>query len=413
MRTPVLEYIKLLDRRPDVIAKLLLDHVKTYDLRDEEELGIVELWRNNPQLAESLFSAYCEHESLGDAALLKLLEFWKNGSDTAGCFLQKYSAQWSLGYRVETELIKGDSLKFGDFLLSYSKRHDFFEDTQVALVELLPNSLAIVLLKAQRSYEESTLLKLLDIWQQYPNEVADIIKNKKALKCMFEDKKVMLKLTNLLETMPEDFGAKEIFEEYLRYDDIGSACYVEVPLALLDYIEKGLEKVSAVAKDLMVLYTKRLPVYDKRFEQKLMKLFKADPAVMYNIVLQALQRSHSEYIGKELVDLWQAGSKEAYNLLTATKLDSKSVASKIFNLWRQGVPDAYELLVAQGNNLFLEDKEQIELAELLGQGSKEAYKLLYAHTHYPGHKLCPEALMKLALCKTPHADEIIKRATRS
>lgn len=403
-----MEYIKLLDRRPDVIAKLLLDHVKTYSLSDEEQLGIVELWRKNSQLAESLFSAYCEHYSLCDAALLKLLEFWKNGSDTAGCFLQKYCAQWSLGIKVEKELIKSDSA--GSFLLAYSKKHDFCEDAQLELVGLLPNSLAIVLLKAQHSYAESTLMKLLDIWAQYPNEVADIIKNKKALQGMFVHKWTLLKLTNLLETMPEDFGVKEILEEYLRYDDIGSACYVEVPLALLDYIEKGPEKVSTVAKDLMVLYTKRLPVYDKRFEQKLMKLFKADPAGMYNIVLQVVQRSHSEDIERELVDLWLAGSKEAYNLLSR---ESESVASKIFNLWRQGVPEAYELLVAQGNNLFLKDKEQIELAELLGQGSKEAYKLLYAHTHYPGHKLCPEALMKLALCKIPQADEIVKRATKS
>lgn len=408
-----MEYIKLLDRRPDVIAKLLLDHVKTYSLSDEEQLGIVELWRKNSQLAESLFSAYCEHDSLCEATLLKLLEFCRNGSVSAGYFLQKYSAQWSLGIKVEKELIKSDSFKAGSFLLAYSKKHDFCEDAQLELVGLLPNSLAIVLLKAQRSYAESTLMKLLDIWAQYPNEVADIIKNKKALQGMFVHKWTLLKLTNLLETMPEDFGVKEILEEYLRYDDIGSACYVEVPLALLDYIEKGPEKVSAVAKDLMVLYTKRLPVYDKRFEQKLMKLFKADPAGMYNIVLQAVQRSHSEEIEGELADLWLSGSKEAYNLLSTTEWDSKSVASKIFNLWRQGVPEAYELLVAQGNNLFLKDKEQIELAELLGQGSKEAYKLLYAHTHYPGHKLCPEALMKLALCKIPQAGEIVKRATKS
>ena len=402
MENPVLEYIKLLDRRPDVIAKILLEHVKTYKLSDEEQLGIVELWLKNPQLAESLFSAYCEQNSLGEATLLRLLELWKNGSDSAGCFLQKYGAKWSLGTKVETELVKSDFFEVESFLLSYSKKHIFCEDAQVALVELIPNSLAIVLLKAQRSYAKSTLLKMLDIWTQYPEVVSGIIFSDKCLESIFEKKDVLLKVLDFIEEKPDEVS--KIVLAYQQYNGREYPIFIEIMEKLLNYIEKGSES----AKKLFASCSECLSFYGDICE-KIMVIFKEKPADMYSIVSSVVKKDHDDCMDTELIKLWQGGSKEAYNLLMVSYCIDPGDTAKVFALWQQGVPGAYEILKAQDINLLLGNNVQIKLVDLLGKGSEEAYNLLFAHTHYPGHKLCPEALMKLALIETPEADTIIKR----
>ena len=70
--------------------------------------------------------------------------------------------------------------------------------------------------------------------------------------------------------------------------------------------------------------------------------------------------------------------------------------------------NAYEILKAQDVDIFLGDKEQMELVNLMEQDSKEAYTLLFNHSYYPGHRFCPEVLLKLAKSKKPEADVILK-----
>lgn len=412
----VLEYIKLLERRPDVGEMLLISHARRYDLDAEDQMALVKLWSQSPNVAEKVLTTYIEHKLLREETLIELFKLWQNGSASAGNFCQMYSKGrlTTISCNVDLYLIdlwQNGSKEAGDFLLNYGKKHTFRSAAQVKFIDLFPNSIAIMLMRSQKAYSKDALLKLLDIWAQFPDEVSGMLLSENGLKSIFTKNEVLFKVMELIEEKPED--AKKIMIAYLQHDNLSYTNYQEVQNKILDYIENGSKKVSSVAKELMILFVNRVFSFDKDLCKKVMKLFKADPENMYDILQEMVQHIHSDTIDANLIELWQSGSNEAYKLLLVTKDISKDNLAKIFNLWRQNVPGAYKILNARGTDLFLGDKEQLELVELLGEGSKEAYNLLFAHTYYPGHSLCAEALVKLAKYEQPRADEILKRAIRT
>lgn len=410
------EYIRLLEKKPDVAEMLLTDLVRCYDLRNEEQMELVKLWSKNPCVAKRLLSTYSEHKLICDEVLIELVKLLLNGSTSAGNFLQKYDEQKGLRDKVQMFLIdlwQNGSNEAGDFLLKRRKQHDFCADAQVKFVGLFPNSIAIMLMKGQRSYSKKALLKLLDIWMQYPDEVSSILLKENCLEEIFENGDVLLRILEFIETKPND--VKKIMHAYLQYKNLCYTNFMEIQEKVLEYVEKGSENVSFLAGEFMVLFAKRVATYGEDLCKKIMELFKENPEKMYDILLSIVQNSHWDTVDAELIAIWQKGEKgsiEAYKLLLAAKDIGKDNNAKLFNLWRKGVSGAYEILKAQDIQLFLNDENQIELANLVEEDSKEAYTLLFNHTYYPGHKLCPEALMILAQSPKPEADTILKRTLR-
>ena len=413
MEKVVSEFLRLLKEKPESSVKVFfLDYVSLHGLNEEEQAEVVELWQDRPQLAEEILLkltnvfARDKNSKLCAATLLKFVEFWKNGSIGAGAFLQKYSERRPLQDSVQLKLVElwqEGSADAGNFLLKYRDQYDLCNEVQQMFVDALPNSIAIKVLKEQSSYSKEILFKLLDAWKQYPDEVSIILEDPSCQKEMLAEEDVMLKLLDFMEERPE--AVKKIMQAYMQSDSFLTLDTSKIPLKLLDHMEKG----SAQAKELMVLCAQRIYLDDEDLCERTMKLFKANRADIYEVLMEIVKHRHADTVDRELINVWQAGSQAAYILLSNVKRFDLDANAKLIKLWQQDVSGAYTLLKAQGKDLVLGEEDQAKLAELIDKGSEEAYNLLSASVYYPGNRLHPAALIKLLSSENQKAKLLIRK----
>lgn len=413
MEKVVSEFIRLLKEKPKSGVKVFfMDYVSLSGLCEDEQAEVFKLWQDTPQLAEEILLevtnvfARDKNSKLCEEILMKFIALWQDGSTSAGDFLQKYIKKRSLQNSVQLKLVdlwQDGSTSAGDFLLKYNDQCNLCEEVQKKFVDALPNSIAIKVLKKQRSYNKEILFNLLDAWKQYPDEVSIILEDANCMEKMVANEEVMLKLLDFMEEKPKE--VKEFMKAYLQSEDLLCAEYSEILLKIIEHMEKG----SAQAKELMVLCMQRPKLRDKDLCERIMKLFKANPAEMYDILLAVVKHSRADIVDTELVKLWQEGSQEAYNLLSNAKRIRPAVNTKLIELWQQGVSGAYELLKVQGKELSFDEEDQIKLIELMDKGSEEAYVLLSESFYYPGRRICSNALIKLLPSENPRAKMFIRK----